>query len=224
MSSLADRYHEVKATLPAGVKLIAVSKTRSVDEVRALYQLGHRAFGENYPQELREKAAALPEDVEWHFIGHLQRSNVKHVVGISHLIHGVDSERLLEEIEKRSAQANQRTDVLLQVHIAQEDTKHGFAPAEVLELVQRPTGMASLPHVRICGLMGMATNTPDPDQVSREFAGLAELFGRIKQGGHFPAGQFAALSMGMSGDAQCAIAEGSNMVRIGTAIFGERRL
>ena len=224
MCSLADRYQHVKASLPGRVKLIAVSKTRSVEEVQALYEQGHRAFGENYPQELKEKAGALPKDIEWHFIGHLQRSNVKHVVGIAHLIHGVDSERLLEEIEKRSAQANILTDVLLQVHIAQEETKHGFTPAEVLELVQRPALERALPHIRIRGLMGMATNTEDISQVSREFAGLAELFNRIKRNGPFPSGQFSELSMGMSSDAQLAMAQGSTMVRIGTAIFGERSL
>lgn len=224
MRTLAERYQYIKASLPERVKLIAVSKTRSVAEVQALYDLGHRAFGENYPQELREKAAALPKDIEWHFIGHLQRSNVKHVVGIAHLIHGADCERLLEEVEKRSAQAHLRTDVLLQVHIAQEETKHGFDPAEVMALVQRPGLMTAFPHLRIRGLMGMATNTDDQVQISREFAGLADLFSRIKAGGDFPSDQFAELSMGMSGDAQLAVAQGSTMVRIGTAIFGERTL
>ncbi len=224
MSLLADRYQRVKASLPAQVKLIAVSKMRSVDEVQALYDLGHRAFGENYPQELKEKAGALPKDIEWHFIGHLQRSNVKHVVGIAHLIHGVDSERLLEEIEKRSALQGIQTAVLLQVHIAQEETKHGFDPAELIKLTARQGLPATLPHVRVCGLMGMATNTDDHAQVSREFAGLADLFDRIKRNGPFPSGQFSELSMGMSSDAQLAIAQGSTMVRIGTAIFGERSL
>jgi pyridoxal phosphate enzyme (YggS family) len=224
MSSLADRYQRVLASLPGQVKLIAVSKTRSAEEVQALYDLGHRAFGENYPQELKEKAAALPKDIAWHLIGHLQRSNVKHVIGIAQLIHGVDSERLLEEIEKRSAQADIRTDVLLQVHIAQEDTKHGFAPAEVMELVQRPALPASFPHIRFRGLMGMATNTDDHSQVSREFASLADLFKRIRAVGCFPADQFTELSMGMSGDAPLAVDQGSTMVRIGTAIFGERTL
>lgn len=220
MSTLADRYRSVKATLPAGVKLVAVSKTRTVEEIRALYDLGHRAFGENYPQELKQKQPLLPSDIEWHFIGHLQRSNVKHVLPVAHLIHGVDSERLLDEIDKR---ADERpADVLLQVHIAQEETKHGFLPAELLALASDPGWMARWPRVRFRGLMGMATNTDDHGRVSAEFGGLKALFDDIRSAPGMALPDFGILSMGMSADASLAIAAGSNLVRIGTAIFGER--
>lgn len=221
-AALKDRYERVKAAVPSHVKLIAVSKTRSVEEIRALYDLGHRAFGENYPQELRAKHPALPPDIEWHFIGHLQRSNVKHVAGIAHLIHGVDSEKLLDELDKRAQTIGRPVDVLLQVHIAQEETKHGFSPDELRTLLQQPGLQGRWPHLRIRGLMGMATNTMDRKQVAGEFAALAAIFNEWAAHGPFPAGQFSELSMGMTGDMDLAIAAGSTMVRVGTAIFGER--
>jgi pyridoxal phosphate enzyme (YggS family) len=223
MSSLAERYATVKAALPPHVTLVAVSKTRSVDEIKALYDLGQRHFGENYPQELREKAPLLPSDIRWHFIGHLQRSNVKHVLPHAHLIHGVDSVRLLDEIQKRAIPLGRTVDVLLQVHIAQEESKHGFAPDEVRQLVLHGEDPAHRwPDVRVRGLMGMATNTDDIGQVSAEFRSLHALFTELRTGGPFPAEQFNVLSMGMSGDARQAIAAGSTMVRIGTALFGGR--
>ncbi len=220
--ALADRFARVKAAVPAHVKLIAVSKTRSAEEIGELYELGHRAFGENYPQELRAKHPALPADIEWHFIGHLQRSNVKHVAGITHLIHGVDDEKLLDELEKRALPLGRPVNVLLQVHIAQEETKHGFAPDELRTLLQQPGVLERWPHVRIRGLMGMATNTVDRDQVAGEFAMLAALFNSLAAHVPFPAGQFSELSMGMTGDMDLAIKAGSTMVRVGTAIFGDR--
>lgn len=223
MSTLAERYLRVKAALPPHVELVAVSKTRSVAEIQALYDLGHRAFGENYPQELREKAPLLPTDIRWHFIGHLQRSNVKHVLPFAHLVHGVDSERLLDEVAKRAAVLDRPVDVLLQVHIAQEDTKYGFSVDEVRYLVEHGGDLAERwPNVRLCGLMGMASNTEDTAQVDREFRTLHGLFQELRGSGAFAADQFAVLSMGMSADAPLAIAAGSNLVRIGTAIFGER--
>ncbi len=215
-SALAARYHAVKTSLPAHVTLVAVSKTRSVEEIQALYDLGHRAFGENYPQELREKCPVLPADIEWHFIGHLQRSNVKHVVPIAHLIHGIDGEKLLDEVQKRAIALGRTVDVLLQVHIAQEETKHGFSPVEVDQLLSRPWPWS---HVRLRGLMGMATNTADEQLVSSEFEGLARLFRRSQV---HVGPNFDSLSMGMSGDAALAITAGSTLVRVGTAIFGER--
>lgn len=220
--TLAERYARVKAGLPPHVRLIAVSKTRSVEEIRALLKLGHRDFGENYPQELKAKAAELPKDIRWHFIGHLQRSNVKHVVGISTLIHSVDSERLLDEIEKRSAALGITTDVLLQVHIAQEETKHGFSPDELRCLLAGEPALGRWPHLRIRGLMGMATNTEDMDQVRREFRSLAELHRELRVHPGLRPDDFTELSMGMSGDAAVAVEEGSTLVRVGTAIFGER--
>ena len=221
-SALAERYHAVKAGLPAHVTLVAVSKTRSVEEIRALYDLGHRAFGENYPQELREKVPQLPQDMQWHFIGHLQRSNVKHVLPFAHLIHGVDGPRLLEEIEKRANASAKTVDVLLQIHVALEETKHGFAPDEVLELLREQDPAERWPHVRIRGLMGMATNTDDRARISAEFNTMNELYRKVMEEDLLPAGRFNTLSMGMSGDAELAIQAGSTLVRIGTAIFGER--
>ncbi|HEY0978167.1 MAG TPA: YggS family pyridoxal phosphate-dependent enzyme [Flavobacteriales bacterium] len=215
MPDLAERYARVKATLPAGVKLVAVSKTRSVDEIRALYDLGQRAFGENYPQELREKAPQLPSDIEWHFIGHLQRSNVKHVLPLAHLVHGVDSESLLDEIDKRAVA--RPAEVLLQVHIAQEETKHGFLVPEIQTLWSGAALDQRWPRIRFRGLMGMATNTTDTQTIVGEFRRLKGLFDEM-QG---PIG-FDTLSMGMSGDAPLAIAEGSTLIRIGSAIFGAR--
>jgi PLP dependent protein len=199
-----------------------VSKTRSAEEIRELYHLGQRAFGENYPQELRDKAPHLPADIEWHFIGHLQRSNVRHVLPFVHLIHGVDSEKLLEEINKRARALGRTVNALLQVHIAEEETKHGFSPSELRALINSPGVASRWPNVRVCGLMGMATNTSNEDQVRTEFGGLAALFREVRDQGPYPKDKFSELSMGMSGDAALAIAVGSTMVRIGTALFGDR--
>lgn len=221
-TTLAERFAAVKAAVPAHVKLIAVSKTRSVEEIRALYDLGHRAFGENYPQELKAKAASLPKNIEWHFIGHLQRSNVKHVIGTTHLIHGVDNERLIDELDKRAIPLLHPVDILFQVHIAQEETKHGFTPDELRTLLQQSDIRGRWPNLRIRGLMGMASNTGDRSQVAAEFAILAGLLRDVIATGPFPAKQFSELSMGMTGDRDLAIEAGSTMVRVGTAIFGER--
>ncbi|HQW86277.1 MAG TPA: YggS family pyridoxal phosphate-dependent enzyme [Flavobacteriales bacterium] len=219
--TLAERYQAVKAGLRPGVTLVAVSKTRTMDEIRALYELGQRDFGENYPQELREKAPQLPDDIRWHFIGHLQRSNVKHVVPVAHLIHGVDSLRLAEEIDKRAATAGRVLDILLQVHIAQEETKHGLSPAELRDAIGN-WPWAGWAHLRPRGLTGMASNTEDRDQVRREFEGLKQLFDTVAAANTHPPGPFDTLSMGMSGDAELAQAAGSTLVRIGTALFGPR--
>ncbi len=219
--SLAERYAAIKAGIPAGVTLVAVSKTRSASEVQALYDLGHRDFGENYPQELREKQPVLPADIRWHFIGHLQRSNVKYIAPYVHLIHGVEDERLLDEIAKRGAAAGRVIDVLLQVHIAQEETKHGLSPDELRNAV-RSWPWGSWPQVRVRGLMGMATLTDDREQVRTEFRALHALWNEVRNMGAFPAAEFTELSMGMSSDADLAVQEGSTMVRIGTAIFGDR--
>lgn len=213
--SLAERYAAVKAGIPAHVTLVAVSKTRSVDEIRALYDLGHRAFGENYPQELCEKRPQLPADIEWHFIGHLQTNKVKQIAPFVHLVHGVDSTRLLDELDRRALQNNRTIQVLLQVHIAREDTKHGFTPAEAETLLK---GAWAWPHLQPKGLMGMASNTTDQHLVGSEFEGLTELYTRLRGNDD----RLDILSMGMSGDAPLAIAKGSTMVRIGTAIFGDR--
>jgi len=217
-SSLAERYARVKAGIPDGVMLVAVSKTRTAKEIQALYDLGHRDFGENYAQELRAKQPALPGDIRWHFIGHLQRSNAKHIVPIAHLIHGVDGAALLDEIDKRAAARGEAADVLLQIHIAREETKHGLSPDEA-RTVAGEIAAGRWPNVRVCGLMGMATNTTDQAQVKAEFLGLAELHRELAE--RLGPG-FKVLSMGMSSDLTPALDAGSNLVRVGTAIFGER--
>lgn len=212
MPSLADRYHKLKSTLPQHVQLIAVSKTRSVQEIQALYDLGHRAFGENYPQELKEKQPQLPGDIEWHFIGHLQTNKVKLIAPFVHLVHSADSERLLDELDKRGELLGRTLCVLLQVHVAQEDTKHGFAPDELR--TGAPQWVGRWKHLRIQGLMAMASLTEDMAKVDSEFSEAAALFAELKTKAVFPAGDFTELSMGMSGDLDAAIAHGSTMVRV----------
>lgn len=214
--ALAERYRTIRSRTPPEVTLVAVSKTRSVDEIKALYDLGHRAFGENYPQELREKQPQLPADIEWHFIGHLQTNKVKYIAPYVHLVHGVDSLKLLDELDRRAAQNGRVQEVLLQVHIAREDTKHGFGADEVLALAAETWSWKNL---EVRGLMGMASNTPDRAQVQHEFAGLRALFDKLASG-FGP--RFDTLSMGMSTDAAEALAAGSTLLRVGTAIFGER--
>jgi len=214
---IADNLNEIRRNLPEGVRLVAVSKTRSPEEIMEAYRGGQRDFGENKVQEMAAKYEALPKDIRWHMIGHLQRNKVKYMAGFVHLVHGVDSLRLLEEINRRGAQQERVIDCLLQVHIAEEETKFGFAPAELEALLQGPEP-GSLRHVRIRGLMGMATFTDDQAQVRREFRSLKRLFDRF-----FPEnGQAGILSMGMSGDYAIAVEEGSTLVRIGSSIFGPR--
>lgn len=221
-AALAKHYARVKGALPEHVKLIAVSKKRAVEEIQALYDLGQRAFGENYPQELRDKQPLLPADIEWHFIGHLQTNKVKYIAPFVHLVHGVDREALLDELDKRAASAGRTIGVLLQIHIAQEETKHGFLPEEVRALCAGGDLQNRWPALRFRGLMGMATNTEDADQVRREFEGLFALRKELLEGEAVQKALFTELSMGMSGDVEQAVAAGSTMVRIGTAIFGER--
>lgn len=221
-TALADRYAHVKGTLPEHVELIAVSKMRTVEEIQALYDLGQRAFGENYPQELRDKQPLLPADIDWHFIGHLQTNKVKYITPFVHLVHGVDREGLLDELDKRATSAGLTIGVLLQAHIAQEDTKHGFLPDEVRALCAVGDLKSRWPALRFRGLMGMATHTEDHAQVQREFEGLAALRKELLEGNAVEKSVFTELSMGMSGDVEQAVPAGSTMVRIGTAIFGER--
>ncbi len=221
-AALADRYARVKATLTPRVKLIAVSKMRSVEEIQALYDLGQRAFGENYPQELRDKQPVLPADIDWHFIGHLQTNKVKYIAPFVHLVHGVDREALADELAKRARSEGRTIDALFQIHIADEETKHGFLPEEIRALVVGTDLSKRWPELRFRGLMGMATNTEDMVQVRNEFNGMSSLLKELQCNEGLDASLFKELSMGMSGDADEAVAAGSTMVRIGTAIFGER--
>lgn len=212
------KYKEIKAELDRKqVTLIAVSKTKPVEDIQALYDLGHRDFGENYVQELTEKYAALPKDIRWHFIGHLQSNKVKFIAPFVHLIHGVDSENLLKEINKQGAKNNRIIDCLLQIYIAKEETKFGFDESEIEQL----TGLADFNNICIRGFMGMASFTEDNLMIQKEFAGLKKLFDQFKttQSTNI---NLQTISMGMSSDYHIAVAEGSTMVRIGSLLFGER--
>jgi PLP dependent protein len=205
------------------VTLVAVSKTKPVSDIKELYDLGHRDFGENYVQELVEKQVLSPEDIRWHYIGHLQSNKVKYIAPFVHLIHGVDSLKLLMEIDKQGRKNSRVINCLLQVHIAQEETKFGFSDDELMEImedVHKSKLMDQLQHVEIVGLMGMASNTEDMDQVRKEFKYLKLLYSQCAQ--LQVQNTIQTLSMGMSNDYQVAIEEGANMVRIGSLIFGSR--
>ena len=212
--SITSAIQQIKSELPSTVQLVAVSKFKPASDILEAYRAGQRAFGENRPQELAAKAAELPADIQWHFIGHLQTNKVKLVVPHATLIHSVDSERLLAEIDKVSRNLGKTSDILLEVHIAEETTKQGLSPEEAEALAGR---MAAYPNVRLRGVMGMATFTDDMAQVRREFRTLKALSERLS--GIPGCGQ---VSMGMSEDWPVAVEEGTTIVRIGTAIFGKR--
>jgi hypothetical protein len=219
MAIKSDVYREVLATLLPAVTLVAVSKTKPVADIAALYALGQRDFGENYVQELLEKQPQLPEDTRWHFIGHLQSNKVKYIAPFVHMIQGVDTYSLLREINKRAGRSGRSIDCLLQVHIAREETKFGFDADELKAVLHQYTGdREELAHVRLRGLMGMASNTNDRILVREEFAGLKRLFDKFRPG--IP--EWDTLSMGMSIDYSIAMEEGSTMVRIGSRLFGSR--
>ena len=207
------------------VTLVAVSKTKPVEDILAMYQLGQRDFGENYVQELVDKAAQLPKDIRWHFIGHLQTNKVKYIAPFVSLIHGVESLRLVTEINKHAKKNKRTIKCLLQVHIAQEETKFGLDEPELNHLV-RHLGEVDLPHVEIAGLMGMASFTDNMDLVRKEFKELKSIFdeysGLADSGEVTEQCRFHILSMGMSSDYKIAMEEGSNMVRIGSLLFGAR--
>jgi pyridoxal phosphate enzyme (YggS family) len=217
-------YHKMRQELdPQKVQLLAVSKTRTPAEIQELYGLGQRDFGENYVQELVDKQVVLPPDIHWHFIGHLQSNKVKYIIPFVHMIQGVDSYKLLLEIDKQ-ANKNQRVVLcLLQVHIAREESKFGFSETELMDSaasIIQSRKADQLQHVRIGGLMGMASLSEDQDLVRREFILLKSLFDRMKK--ILTGDPVHTLSMGMSNDYSLAVAEGSTMIRIGTALFGER--
>jgi hypothetical protein len=206
--------------LDSKATLVAVSKTKPIEDIEALYNLGQRDFGENYVQELVEKEATLPKDIRWHFIGHLQSNKVKYIASFVHLIHGVDSFSLLKEINKQAAKNNRIIDCLLQIHIAKEETKFGFDSQELHE-VTRMIAASDLKNIHVIGLMGMASFSDDKDLVRSEFRNLKMIFDSNAQLSTFNF-QLSTLSMGMSGDYTIAVEEGSNMVRIGSLLFGER--
>ncbi len=219
MSSIAQNIADLARRLPKGVELVAVSKFHPVERLREAYDAGQRLFGENRVQELVAKAPQLPGDVEWHFIGHLQRNKVRQLLPHVAMIHSVHSVELLRLIDKEAARIDRTIDVLVELHVAQELTKSGFAPDEALREIT-PELVSSLEHVRVRGVMTMATFTSDMEQVDREFALAQNTFKQLKARLQLPA--FDQLSMGMSDDWPVAVNHGSTMVRIGTDIFGPR--
>jgi PLP dependent protein len=219
MQTIADNIQSLRAQLPPHVVLVAVSKTKPDAAIADAYAAGQRDFGENYVQELLDKQQRLPNDIRWHFIGHLQTNKVKQVVPFVHLIHAVDSERLLLEIDKQAAKCNRVVDLLLQVHVAQEETKFGWSAEELL---QQMASLRSHSHVRIRGLMAMASNTDDSVQIENEFGETQRLFATLQAEMFSSESSFDILSMGMSGDWPLAVSKGSTMIRIGSTIFGNR--
>jgi PLP dependent protein len=222
MANIAANIKSLKEHIPTSVKLVAVSKTKSVGDILEAYNSGQRCFGENRVQEVLQKKDLLPSDIEWHLIGHLQSNKVKYIVGFVKMIQSVDTFKLLKVIDSEAVKIRRVVDCLLQIHIAEEETKFGFSMDEIGEMIQSE-GFRDLNSVRICGVMGMATFTEDSIRIKKEFRYLSECFGKLK-GGYFKENQyFKEISMGMSGDFKIAILEGSTMIRIGSLIFGERR-
>lgn len=217
-----ERYKNIKEyCVRHNVTLVAVSKTKSAKAIEVLYKEGQIDFGENKVQELKSKASDLSPDIRWHMIGHLQRNKVKYIAPFVHLIHSVDSLRLLNEINKRAREADRIQNCLFEVHIAKEPSKFGLS-ADGLREILESNEYASMQHVRICGLMGMASLTPDKEIIRKEFRGLRKLFEQVRDEYFKEDGYFKELSMGMTNDYRLAIEEGSTMVRIGSAIFGPR--
>lgn len=218
--SISENIHQLKKELPGGVTLVAVSKTKPVADLKEAYEAGQRDFGENKIQEMAEKWAQLPKDIRWHMIGHVQANKVKYMAEFVSLIHGVDSLKLLQEIDKQAKKYRRTIDCLLQIKIAEEDTKYGLSTDDATGLLQSET-FQSLQNIRVAGLMGMATFTDDQAQIRQEFSFLKSFFDTLKKS-ETPNFSPAVLSMGMSQDYALAIESGSNMVRIGSKIFGER--
>ncbi len=217
-SDICKNLNEIRSEIDDNIQLVAVSKTKPVEAIKEAYDCGQRDFGENKVQEMRDKYPVLPSDIRWHLIGHLQRNKVKYIAPYVHLIHSVDNLKLLREINKQALKNKRIIPVLLQIKIAQEDTKYGMSFEEAEELLHS-SELDELPNIKISGLMGMATNTPDAAQRKKEFHSLKLFFDKLKK--QFP--DFTYLSMGMSGDYPLAIEEGSNMIRVGSKIFGERK-
>jgi len=215
--SIADNLEIIKKNIPKKVTLVAVSKTKPLSSIIEAYGAGQRVFGENKIQEMAEKQLQLPDDIQWHMIGHLQRNKVKHMASFVSLIHGVDSIRTLKEINKQAKKHDRVIDCLLQTKIATEDTKFGLCGIEIATILNS-SEVKEFENIRIVGLMGMASFTADKNQVRKEFSNLKELFDKFKTNHK----QFKIISMGMSGDFEIAIEEGASLIRVGTAIFGTR--
>ena len=221
MQSISDNIRSIKQQIPQSVKLVAVSKTRSVEEILEAYNSGHKYFGENRVQELLQKKDLLPHDIEWHLIGHLQSNKVRLVVPFISMIQSVDSFKLLKTIDNEASLVHRVISCLLQIHIAEEETKFGFSMAELNEMMLSEE-FSKLNSVRICGVMGMATFTDDDQRIRKEFSFLAGCLEELKRKYFRETPEFKEISMGMSGDFKIAIGEGSTIIRIGSLIFGER--
>lgn len=219
--SIADNLKQVLAELPSGVRLVAVSKFHPNEAIEEAYHAGQRIFGESKVQEMTAKYESLPKDIEWHFIGHLQTNKIKYMIPYVSMIHGIDTYKLLAEVNKQAGKARRIVNCLLQIHVAQEETKFGFSPEECREMLEGGE-WKQLTHVRICGMMGMASNTEDTEQIKSEFRLLNSLFQEFKATWFADSEAFTELSMGMSHDYHEAIASGSTLVRVGSKIFGER--
>ena len=218
---IKQKLEEILSELPEGVRLVAVSKFHPAEAIEEAYRAGQRRFGESRVQELLAKIPVLPDDIEWHFIGHLQTNKVKQIIGKTALIESVDSERLLSLIDSESEKAGVVTRVLMQVHVAQEETKFGFSPEELLEYF-RLRKFEQLKATHICGVMGMASNTDDTGRIESDFATIAGLYRTIRDDSELALRGFDTLSMGMSGDWKIAVGQGSNLIRVGSMIFGPR--
>ncbi len=221
MSQITESIRSIKSSLPQGVTLIAISKTHPKEYIEEAYATGQRDFGENKVQELTAKAEALPKDILWHMIGHLQTNKVKYIAPFVHCIHSIDSLKLLEVVDKEARKCSRTINCLLQVHVAQEETKFGMTPEELNELLACEE-LKNLKNVRICGVMGMATNTDDEEQIRSEFRTIHNLFREMKAKYFATDDAFAQISMGMSGDYPIAIEEGATLIRVGSSIFGHR--
>ena len=211
----------MKATLPEGVTLVAVSKTKPISDIQEAYEAGHRDFGENYPQELRDKHEVLPSDIRWHFIGHLQTNKIKYIIPYVTLIHSIDTASLLQAVNKEAKKHDRVVDCLLQFHIALEETKFGLDLDEARQLLDSEA-FKQMQNVRICGVMGMATFTDNQTEVRKEFKYLKTIFDTLKHDYFEDQPQFKEISMGMSEDYPIAIEEGATLIRVGSKIFGPR--
>ena len=216
---IPENISKIKSALPQGVRLIAVSKLKPLEDIMQANEAGQRLFGENYATELRDKHCQLPGDIEWHFIGHLQSKQLKYYIPFVKMIHGVDSLEHLQDVEHAAAKAGRVVDVLLQLHVAKEETKFGFSPDE-LEKIQ--FSIFNFQFVRVCGLMAMASNTPDENRVRADFREARRIFDSLREGPFAGHPEFCELSMGMSHDWHIAVEEGSTLIRLGTSIFGAR--
>ena len=219
--NIKDNINEIKKTIPVHVTLVAVSKFHDVNEILKAYEGGQRVFGESRVQELIEKQVSLPKDIKWHFIGQLQRNKVKFIVPFIDCIHGVDSKRLLLQIENQAAEVNRVIPCLLQIHIAEEDTKAGFTEEECWQFLSSAKWQ-EWNHIQICGVMGMATFTDEEKVVRNEFVKLHTFFNKVKDHFFVDRPEFKEISMGMSSDYKIAIDEGSTLIRVGSKIFGDR--